>query len=282
MKVIKSIGKIRKAITQLKKKGKTIGFVPTMGALHEGHLSLVRQSRKENDVTVVSIFVNPTQFGKNEDFAGYPRPEKKDIKLAKQEKVDIIFYPSAVEMYPNGSLASITVEKITENLCGKFRPGHFKGVATVVGKLLNIVLPDVMYLGQKDAQQCVVLKKVVDDLNFPVRIGVCPTAREHDGLAMSSRNAYLTAKQRSEAPILFESLKMAKAKILAGERDVTTIRKMIVENIEKGSSGDVQYVECVGAGQLQPLAAIEGKIMIALSVWFGRTRLIDNMIFDVK
>lgn len=282
MRIIRTIKSLRRAIQKIKKENKTIGFVPTMGALHEGHLSLVRASKKENDITVMSIFVNPTQFGPREDFKNYPRVFKKDKKLAKKEKVDIIFYPSVEEMYTNGRLAFIDVEKITENLCGKFRPGHFKGVATVVGKLLNIVLPDVMYLGEKDAQQVVVLKKVVDDLNFPVKIRICPTIREPDGLAMSSRNAYLTDHERKEAPVLFKALKKAKQKIMAGKRSTKQIIGLINRMIKTESCGKIQYVECVSADDLTPLKALKGRVMIALAVYFGTTRLIDNITLKVK
>ncbi len=272
MQVVETIPSIRQLIQKAKAKNKKIGFVPTMGALHEGHLSLIRKSKKENDITVLSIFVNPTQFAPTEDWTKYPRTLRQDILLAKKENVDIIFHPSAEEMYPEGygeGLTCVEVEKLGSILCGKFRPGHFRGVATIVGKLLNIVGPESMYLGQKDFQQTVVLKKMVDDLNFPVTIKVCPTIREQDGLALSSRNVYLTQTQRKEAPILFESLKQAKEQILKGERDLEKITQGIKKNIQKNSSGKVQYVECV---------SLERGVLIALAVFLGRTRLIDNII----
>jgi len=278
MRVVKTIKSLRLLIKKAKAKNKRIGFVPTMGALHEGHLSLIRKCRRENDITIVSIFVNPKQFGLKEDFAAYPRQEKKDNLLAKKEKVDIIFCPSGKEMYPTSFLTSIQVDAITETLCGASRPGHFHGVTTVVGKLLNIVTPNVLYLGQKDAQQAVVLKRMVADLNFPCTIKVCPIIRERDGLAMSSRNAYLTKRQRREAPILFESLKETRKKVLAGERSAANVIRLIQKNIEKHSSGKIDYISCVNANSLLPLKQTKGVVLIALAVKFGRTRLIDNII----
>jgi len=252
-----------------------------MGALHEGHLSLIRKSRRENAITIVSIFVNRKQFGPREDFSSYPRPEKKDILLAKKEKVDIIFYPSEKEMYPTSFLTSIGVDQITDILCGSSRPGHFRGVTTVIGKLINIVTPNALYLGQKDAQQAVVLARMVTDLNFSVSIKVCPIVRETDGLAMSSRNSYLTSQQRKEASVLYESLKQAKKNILTGEHNATRIIKLIRKQVKKHSSGTIDYIACADANSLIPLKHIKGKVMIALAVKFGRTRLIDNIIFRV-
>ena len=237
MRIVKTVKSLRCAIKKIKKPSKKIGFVPTMGALHEGHLSLIRKSRRENDIVVLSIFVNPKQFDPKEDFRSYPRPEKKDILLAKKEKVDIIFYPSEKEMYPTGFLTSIHVDAITDVLCGASRPGHFRGVTTVVGKLLSIIAPDVMYLGQKDAQQVIALKRMIVDLNFPVTVKACPIVREPDGLAMSSRNKHLTPRQRETATVLFKSLKNAKKKVLAGERNAAKIIRVIQAIIEKYNSG---------------------------------------------
>ena len=281
MRIIKKIDLLRRAIAQRKRQNQTIGFVPTMGALHEGHLSLVRHARRENDVVVISIFVNPKQFEPNEDFETYPRPAKKDILLAKEEKVDIIFYPSDNEMYPTGFLTNIHVDEITGVLCGRSRPGHFAGVTTVVGKLLNAVRPDVLYLGQKDAQQAVVLKRMVADLNFPVAVKVCPIIREPDGLAMSSRNQYLTPGQRKTATVLFQALKMAKKKIRTGERSAARITRGIRTLIQDQSSGKIDYIACVDAETLTPLKHLQGKVLIALAVKFGRTRLIDNIIVHI-
>ena len=217
MRIFNSARSLHNVIGLLKSRKKRIGFVPTMGALHRGHCSLIRHSRRENNITVVSIFVNPKQFGPKEDFDAYPRPEKSDISLAKKERVDIIFYPSEKKMYPTGFLTSVQVDTISRILCGKSRPGHFEGVATVVCKLLNIVAPDVLYLGQKDAQQAVVIKRMATDLNIPVAVRICPTIREKDGLALSSRNSYLSPHQRLEAPVLYRALRNAKQRALEGQ-----------------------------------------------------------------
>lgn len=281
MKIIKSINKIRQKIGMVKRKGRTVGFVPTMGALHEGHVSLLRASRKDNDVTVLSVFVNPAQFGPAEDFKKYPRPFKNDILLAKKEKVDIIFYPSVDDMYTSGNSSFIDVGQVSQDLCGRFRPGHFRGVATVVAKLLNIVGPDRLYLGEKDAQQVVVLKKLIDDLNFSVRIKTCSTVREHDGLAMSSRNKYLTSRERNEASVLYEALKKAKLKAQKKAHRAGEITRFIEQEIKRNTSAKVQYIECVEASTLKPLKMVKGPVMIALAVFFGKTRLIDNITFRV-
>ncbi|MCK5015144.1 MAG: pantoate--beta-alanine ligase [Candidatus Omnitrophica bacterium] len=281
MRIVKSVQSLRSSIKKYKDQNKTIGFVPTMGALHEGHLALIRKSRRENDIVIISVFVNPKQFGPKEDFNSYSRPEKKDILLAKNEKVDIIFYPSEKEMYPTGFLTSINVEGITDVLCGASRPGHFQGVTTVVGKLINIVTPDVMYLGQKDAQQTIVLKRMTADLNFPVTVKICPTVREADGLAMSSRNRHLTARQRETATVLYKSLKNAKKRILAGERSSARIIRSMRAEIEKNSPGKIDYIACVNADSLTPIKQLKGKVTITLAVKFGRTRLIDNTIFRI-
>ena len=258
--------------------GKTVGFVPTMGALHDGHRSLLRRCRRENDIVVLSIFVNPKQFAPMEDFAKYPRRERADKMLAKKEKVDILFMPSGKEMYPEGYLTYIEVERMTQGLCGRSRPGHFRGVTTVVGKLLNIVMPDVLYLGQKDVQQAAVLTRMTRDLNFPVTVKICPTVREADGLAMSSRNQYLSVSQRKEAAVLYRSLREARQSVAAGNRLASAIISRIRSRIARESSGRIDYIECVDADTLMPLKRIQGKAIVALAVWFGKTRLIDNII----
>ena len=278
MRVIRSVRSIQQFIKKAKLAGKAVGFVPTMGALHDGHRSLLRRCRRENDIVVLSVFVNPKQFGPKEDFTKYPRRERADKKLAKEEKVDIMFVPSAKEMYPEGYLTYIEVEKMTQALCGKSRPGHFKGVTTVVGKLLNIVMPDVLYLGQKDAQQAAVLTRMVRDLNFPVFVKTCPTVREADGLAMSSRNQYLSTGQRKEAAVLYRSLKEARQSVVVGNRLARAIVGKIRSRIARESSGRIDYLECVDADTFMPLKRIQGKTIIALAVWFGKTRLIDNTI----
>ena len=282
MRIIRSINLLRNELKAVRSKNQTIGFVPTMGAFHEGHLSLMRNARRDNDIVVVSVFVNPTQFGPHEDFKKYPRQIKIDELFAKKEKVDIIFYPSAEKMYQPGYLTYVNVTNISKVLCGRSRPNHFNGVATVVSKLINITEPDVMYLGQKDAQQAAIIKAMVKDLNFNVRIKICPIVREKNGLAMSSRNIYLSQKQRDEAPILYKSLVGAKNKILSGKTSSKSIINWIDSNIKDNSSGIVDYIECVNADTLDPITKIKGRIMIAIAVKFGKTRLIDNIVFHSR
>ena len=282
MQIIKTIFPLRAALAGLKQTRPSIGFVPTMGSLHEGHASLLKRCRKENDLSVLSIFVNPRQFGPQEDFASYPRDKKKDESLARREKIDILFYPSVEEMYPADFLTYVEVGRMSGVLCGQRRKGHFRGVATVVVKLLNIVSPDVLYLGQKDAQQTVIIHSMVKDLNIPVAVKVLPTIREKDGLAMSSRNRYLTENERREAPVLFQSLKQAKKLLQGGERNPQTITRGIADTIRASSSGRIEYVACVDADTLTPVSVIKGRALIALAVWFGKSRLIDNIVLTVK
>lgn len=281
MRVVKSINQLRKILDGIRCQGKKIGLVPTMGYFHEGHLALMRQSRQECDFTVVSIYVNPKQFGPKEDLKGYPRDIKRDRMMIEKENVDILFIPSDNDVYPNRYLTYIDVEKISNTLCGKYRPGHFRGVATVVAKFLNIIQPDAVYLGQKDAQQVVVISRMVMDLNFPVKIRVVPTVRENDGLAKSSRNVYLTANERAQAPVIYKALKEAQKHIHAGERNARKVCRILHESINKSSDGKIQYAACVDADTLEPLATLKGKILIALSVFFGKTRLIDNVIISI-
>lgn len=281
MKIIHSITKIRKLIKAAKVKAKTIGFVPTMGYFHAGHISLMRQAKKDCGISIVSIFVNPLQFAPKEDFKKYPRNIKRDERLSKEAKVDIIFYPSAKAMYPSGYRTFVEVDKISDLLCGKFRPGHFKGVATVVTKLFNIVQPDIAYFGQKDIQQAIVIKKLAEDLNIPLKIKLMPTVREKDGLAMSSRNIYLNREQRREAVVFWQSLKKARKLIKNGERRAKVIISLIKKLICTQKYARIDYVECVSFGSLLPVKIIKGKAVIALAVWLGRTRLIDNIIVRV-
>ncbi len=282
MQVVKTISQLQNILCQASQKGKTIGFVPTMGYFHEGHLNLMRQAKKACDICVVSIFVNPKQFGPKEDLGKYPRDFTHDASLCLKENVDILFFPTDNEIYPNRYLTYIDVENISNVLCGAFRPGHFKGVTTVVAKLINIVQPDVMFLGQKDAQQVAVIKTMVRDLNFPIEIKVIPTTREKDGLAMSSRNVYLTAQERQEAPVLYKALQEARGRIKAGERSVLKVIKSIKALIAKQSQGKIQYVACVNAQTLEPLTRIEGQVLIAVAVFFGKTRLIDNAFISIN
>lgn len=278
MRIVKTIRSLRQSVLQARSEGKKIGFVPTMGFLHEGHASLLSACKKEHDVSVLSIFVNPMQFGPHEDLKDYPRDIKKDEKLAKRENVDIIFYPSVDEIYPMGFRTTVEVADLSDRLCGSSRPGHFKGVTTVVLKLLNVVAPDAMYLGQKDAQQAFIIRKMVDDLNVPVRIKVLETVREKDGLAMSSRNSYLTSHERKEAPVLYQALSKARESIKAGERRSFRVTQMMRMMIERQTNAKVDYIQCVDTNNLQPVSKIAGEVLIALAVKFGRARLIDNVI----
>lgn len=282
MRIIKSVNAMQKYILGLKSKGKSIGFVPTMGYLHEGHCALLRRCRKENDISVLSIFVNPKQFSPHEDFRRYPRDLKKDELFAQKEKVDIIFYPSADDMYPKDYSTYVEVDTMTEGLCGKFRPGHFRGVTTVVGKLINIVQPRILYLGQKDAQQATVLKKMIADLNFPLRVKILPTVRERDGLAMSSRNSFLNDRQRQQANILYKALRHARGLIQQGQRNPQKIIQEVRGMILGTAPFKIDYIECVNAETLDPLKILKGNILIALAAWLGKTRLIDNIVVKVK
>ncbi|MDE2027008.1 MAG: pantoate--beta-alanine ligase [Candidatus Omnitrophica bacterium] len=282
MRVVKTVKQLRLIIDGLRRKGRTIGFIPTMGYLHEGHLSLVRRCRQECDVTVVSIYVNPKQFGPHEDLQRYPRDIGRDSTMLKKENIDILFIPSDNAVYSSGYLTYIDVENVSRALCGAFRPGHFRGVATVVAKLLNMVQPHALYLGQKDAQQVAVLKRMAADLNFPVAVRTVPTMREADGLAMSSRNVYLSAAHRAQAPVIYKSLVAVRRCIRQGERRSATLVAMIKRNIESNSEGKIQYVACVDAESLEPLKTLRHRVLIAVAVFFGTTRLIDNVIVLIK
>ena len=282
MKIISSVKKLRPLLHQARLHQKRIGFVPTMGALHEGHAVLLKHSQKENDLTILSIFVNPTQFGPKEDYRAYPRTKNKDVLLAKKLNIDIIFYPSVKEIYPSRYLTFVDVDEMTKNLCGRFRPGHFRGVATVVAKLLNTVQPNTLYLGQKDAQQCVVIRQMAQDLNFPVQVKVVPTVREPNGLALSSRNQYLSTQELKEAAVLYQSLRIARQKIQQGTRRAAAIIELIKSYIHKKTSGKIQYIECVDANTLQTITTLKGRILIAIAVWFRQARLIDNIIVNVR
>jgi pantoate--beta-alanine ligase len=258
----------------------TVGLVPTMGFLHEGHLSLIRRAREECDHVVVSIFVNPTQFGKNEDLSKYPRDLDRDLKLIKP-LTDLVWMPTAEIMYPQGYQTWVEVEAITSPLAGAMRPGHFKGVTTVVAKLFNGVQPQKAYFGQKDAQQVAVIRQMVRDLNFPLEIVVCPIVREPDGLAMSSRNVYLDPEQRKAATILFRSLSAAKNLFENGERDADKIRGEMKEVLASEPLAEVQYVSCADYDSLEELRVIEGKALLSMAVFIRKTRLIDNLVLEI-
>jgi len=278
MKLYKRISDLQRDILKLKREGKRIGFVPTMGYLHEGHLSLARYARRENDIVVISIFVNPTQFGPREDYRRYPRDLKRDLRLAREEEVDIVFYPSVEEMYPTKYRTYVEVEELSRVLCGKSRPGHFRGVTTVCAKLFNIVMPDVAYFGHKDAQQAIIIKRMVRDLNFPLKIKVLPIVREKDGLALSSRNVYLSSEERKEATVLYRSLKIAEQMVKEGVKDSRKIKRRVRSMISRKETAKIDYVEIVSLEDLEPVTVIDKPALLALAVWFGKARLIDNTI----
>lgn len=256
----------------------TWGFVPTMGYLHEGHLSLVRRARAENDHVAVSIFVNPTQFGPHEDYNRYPRDLERDLQLLAPLGVELVFAPPVEEMYPPGFQTWVVVEEVSRPLEGAARPGHFRGVATVVTKLFNILQPDRAYFGQKDAQQTVVIRRMVQDLNIPVEIVVCPTVREPDGLAMSSRNTYLSPEERQAATVLFRALQAAKARYEEGERDAERLRAVMREVIQAEPLARLDYVSVADPETLQELSRVEDRALLSLAVYIGKTRLIDNIL----
>jgi len=277
MRTITRVSVMKAASAAWRKKGLTIGFVPTMGALHEGHLSLVREARRRADVTVVSIFVNPTQFGPQEDLARYPRDLARDSALLKKEGVQTLFCPDEAQMYPPGYRTFVEVQGLQDRLCGATRPGHFRGVATVVLKLFNIVRPDVAFFGWKDAQQLILLRQMVRDLDGDVRVVGLPIVREPDGLARSSRNAYLSPEERKAATVLSKSLTTAEQAVRAGERDARKITALIRSAVDAEPLARLDYVEVVGQKSLEPLATISGDVLIALAAFVGRTRLIDNV-----
>ncbi len=282
MKIVRDIQEMQQLAETLRQKGKRIGFVPTMGYLHQGHLSLMRFARSRCDVLVVSIFVNPTQFGPNEDFEQYPRDFKRDEQLCQQEGVDVVFYPTAADMYPEPYRTYVTVEELSETMCGASRPGHFRGVTTIVAKLFHIVKPHLAVFGQKDYQQSLIIRQMVRDLNFDVTIFVAPIVRESDGLAMSSRNQYLSPVERQQALVLYQSLRQAESLILQGERNVVHVRKAMEKVIAKAPDARIDYIVFVDAETLQPIETVRHNTLIALAVYIGTTRLIDNTIIQEK
>lgn len=279
--VVKSVDDMRQFIASARGRGLSIGLVPTMGALHAGHVSLIRAARSETGFVVVSVFVNPTQFGPNEDYQRYPRPFEQDLTVCRAEGVEVVFAPDATVMYPPGFCTFVEVTGLQDVLCGASRPGHFRGVATVVLKLLNIVQPDVAYFGQKDAQQARIIQQLVHDLNVPVRLRVCPTVREPDGLALSSRNQYLTAEQRRAATVLSRALRQARARVEAGERDPAAVRRGLVEKIEATPGAVLDYAEVVDAQTLRTPPRLAGGVLLAVAVRISGTRLIDNELVSV-
>ncbi len=277
MKVVPTVAGMKALVRQWQREGKRIGLVPTMGYLHEGHLSLVRESKERTDVTVVSIFVNPTQFGPNEDFKKYPRDLKKDSAYLEMAGVDCLFHPDAAEIYPPGYRTFVEVQGLQDRLCGKSRPGHFRGVATVVLKLFDIVAPDAAFFGAKDAQQVLILRRMAADLDLDVEVVTCPLVREPDGLALSSRNAYLSADERKAALSLSIGLRWAERAVAAGERDAAKVVAGILAVLEAERLARVDYVEAVDPETLEPVAEIRGDVLVVLAVFIGRTRLIDNV-----
>jgi pantoate--beta-alanine ligase len=276
MRTIRSVARMRKLALALTRSGRRIGFVPTMGYLHEGHLSLVRLARARADVAVLSLFVNPTQFGPREDLARYPRDFARDSRLCRQAGVDILFCPEASEMYAPDHSVYVEETVLSRPLCGAARPGHFRGVATVVAKLFNIVRPDVAVFGRKDAQQARVIERLVRDLNFPVRIVVAPTVREPDGLAMSSRNAYLSPEDRADAPRIAESLREAGRLYASGQRSAAVMRRAVRAVLARSPRIRVEYVEIVDYDSFRPIREVRGPALLAVAVRMGATRLIDN------
>ncbi|ABO48710.1 pantothenate synthetase [Desulforamulus reducens MI-1] len=280
MRLFKTVDEVRSFINSVRREGKTVGLVPTMGYLHQGHLSLVHEAKRSCDVVIVSIFVNPTQFDPNEDYQTYPRDLQRDVALVADAGVEAIFAPEAEEMYSQGFSSFVDVTGVSECLCGASRPGHFRGVATVVTKLFNIVLPDAAFFGQKDFQQVMVIKRMVADLNMSVQIIDVPIVREEDGLALSSRNVYLSQEERKAALVLHRSLHLAKEQVNEGERSAQQIKERIIKEIQAEPLANIDYVEILSVPDLKPIEIIKGNVLLALAVRFGKTRLIDNSILE--
>jgi pantoate--beta-alanine ligase len=272
------IGEVREAVRSARRRGERIGLVPTMGALHEGHASLIRAARTETEFVVVSIFVNPTQFGPGEDLAQYPRPREQDLAACRQADVNLVFAPSEAEMYAPEAATTVRVKGLTQTLCGRSRPGHFDGVATVVAKLLNIAQPDLVYLGEKDAQQLAVLRRMVRDLDFPVEVRACPLVRDEDGLALSSRNAYLSPDERQRALALGRTLAEAREAILAGQRDAASIAEAVRQRLGQTDGLELEYAVVVDPDTLCDLTTIGEQALVAVAAKVGQTRLIDNVL----
>jgi len=280
MEVAKTIESVRNLVGAARREGKKVGLVPTMGALHVGHVSLMEAAAKDCDVVVVSIFVNPTQFGPGEDFESYPRPIEADLEICRKAGVHAVFAPTPKEMYPAENITWVALEKLTEPLCGRGRPGHFRGVTTVCTKLFNIVCPDAAYFGQKDAQQAIVIKRMVADLNMPLEIVICPTVREPEGLAVSSRNQYLSARQKKDATALYESLQECRRMIDSGVVDTGKIIASMREILQQVPAIEIEYVSIVDAQTLENVEKVAGKVLVAVAAKIGPARLIDNILVD--
>jgi pantoate--beta-alanine ligase len=280
MEVVKTIDAVRALVKAARGKGRRIGFVPTMGALHSGHVSLIEAAVKNGDYVVVSIFVNPTQFGPGEDFEKYPRDLQADTVICEKAGVDVVFAPAAAEIYPAENVTWVNVEKLTENLCGRSRPGHFRGVTTVCAKLFNIIQPDFAYFGQKDAQQAIVIKRMAADLNMPLEIIICPTVRRPDGLAISSRNRYLTEKEKKDAALIYKSLLKCRDLTAEGVKDSQEIISRMRDILKQIPSVTIEYISIVDAETLESVQLVEGKVLAAVAVKVGSRRLIDSILLD--
>lgn len=280
MKLVRSIGEMRALCRSARSHGARLGLVPTMGALHEGHLTLVRAARQKSDLVAASIFVNPTQFGPNEDFAKYPRAMESDCALLECEGVELVFAPSVEEMYPQQTVTWVVVDGLSDRLCGKSRPGHFRGVTTVVAKLFHIVEPDLAFFGQKDAAQVAIIQRMVRDLNMPVTIEVCPIVREPDGLAISSRNAYLSLQERTSALVLHQSLMRVQKLFEAGDRNSGELISAAKQEFAAEPAVRLDYIEVVDPETLEPVAAITKRTLVAVAAFVGKTRLIDNILLE--
>lgn len=281
MQIVKTVEEVREQVKVWREQGLSVGLVPTMGYLHEGHKSLIDAAVEQNDRVVVSVFVNPIQFGPNEDLATYPRDLEHDAAICEEAGADLIFHPQPQEMYYDDFCTYIDMDNLTKGLCGKTRPTHFRGVCTVVGKLFHIVGPDRAYFGQKDAQQLAVIRRMVRDLNFPLQIVGCPIVREEDGLAKSSRNTYLSPEERKAAVILHKSLVKGEEMVRAGERDAGKVKKAIREIIESEPLSKIDYVDIVDFDNIQEQEVLEGSVLAAVAVYIGKTRLIDNFIITI-
>ncbi|ASN05529.1 pantoate--beta-alanine ligase [Virgibacillus necropolis] len=280
MKIIRTVNEMQQTASSLLKDNKTIGFVPTMGFFHEGHIALMEHAKKDTDIVVTSIFVNPLQFGPSEDYEQYPRDEDEDIRHAKNAGVDIVFIPDTQDMYPRKMVINLDITDRVNVLCGRSRPGHFQGVVTVLSKLFHIIQPTKTYFGRKDAQQIAVVDALIEDLNFPIELIALPTVREKDGLAKSSRNVNLHKNEREEAPWIYKALEQGRQLVVDGEKNPDIVVKEVLDTIDNHTSGKIDYVELLSYPELQPISVIEQQVILATAVYFDGARLIDNLLFD--
>ena len=281
MEIARTVDEIRRLVGASRQAGQTVGFVPTLGALHDGHMSMIRQARKETDYVVVSIFLNPTQFGPNEDLNKYPKREQQDLDLCREAGIDAVFLPSVEQMYRGGYRTVVKVKGLSEKLCGAERPGHFDGVCTVVAKLFNIIGPSLAYFGQKDAQQALIIRRMVADLDLPIEVRVCPTVRETSGLAMSSRNAYLSEQQREQAGCLYKAMLKGQELIASGEQDAEKVIGAMRQVISQAGVSEIDYIEAVDAETLEKATQTSQTWLLAAAIRIGQARLIDNILVDM-